>query len=40
VLRRVTALPADQGPIFVEIIEVAEGGFGVNGTVFVPRTSK
>jgi phenylpyruvate tautomerase PptA (4-oxalocrotonate tautomerase family) len=40
VLRRVAAMPADQGPIFVEIIEVAEGGFGVNGRVFVPRTNK
>ena len=39
VLRRVTAMPADQGPIFVEIIETAEGGFGVNGRVFVPRAS-
>src|SRR5262247_2424755 len=40
VLRRVAAMPAGQGPIFVEIIEVAEGGFGVNGNVFVPRASK
>src|SRR5262245_49109488 len=40
VLRRVTALPPDQGPIFVEIIETTEGGFGVNGKVFVPRASK
>ena len=40
VLRRVGAMTADQGPIFVEIIEVAEGGFGVNGRVFVPRTNK
>ena len=36
VVRRVTALPPDRGPIFVEIIETAEGGFGVNGKVFVP----
>ena len=40
VLRRVTALPAEQGPMFVEIIETSEGGFGVNGKVFVPRASK
>jgi phenylpyruvate tautomerase PptA (4-oxalocrotonate tautomerase family) len=32
VLRRVTP---SQGPLFVEIIETAEGGFGVNGNVFV-----
>ena len=36
VLRRVTALPADRGPIFVAIIETAESGFGVNGKVFAP----
>jgi len=40
VLRRVAAMPADQGPLFVEIIEVAEGGFGVNGNVFVPRAAR
>ena len=40
VLRRVTALPADQGPMFVEIIETSEGGFGVNGKVFVPRATR
>jgi phenylpyruvate tautomerase PptA (4-oxalocrotonate tautomerase family) len=34
VLRRVTALPVEQGPMFVEIIETSEGGFGVNGRVF------
>jgi 4-oxalocrotonate tautomerase len=40
VLRRVTGLSADQGPMFVEIIETSEGGFGVNGRVFAPRPSK
>ena len=30
----VTGLPAEQGPMFVEIIETSEGGFGVNGKVF------
>jgi len=40
VLRRVTALPPDGGPIFVEIIETAESGFGVNGKVFTPRAAK
>jgi hypothetical protein len=35
VLRRVTA--PSQGPLFVEIMETAEGAFGVNGNVFVPR---
>ena len=40
VLRRVTALPSEAGPLFVEIIETAEGGFGVNGKVFVPRANK
>ena len=40
VLRRVTGLPPEQGPIFVEIIETSESGFGVNGKVFTPRAAK
>jgi hypothetical protein len=33
--------PADPSRrLFVQIIETAEGGFGVNGKVFVPRTSR
>ncbi len=38
VLRRVIApSPNQSGPLFVEIIETGEGGFGVNGKVFVPK---
>ena len=38
VLRRAIGTSASPpGPLFVEIIETAEGGFGVNGTVFVPK---
>ena len=29
--------PSPSRRLFVEIIETAEGGFGVNGQVFVPR---
>ena len=34
-----TKQPADPGKrLFVQIFETAEGGFGVNGQVFVPRS--
>jgi phenylpyruvate tautomerase PptA (4-oxalocrotonate tautomerase family) len=38
VVWRATKLPADPSrKSFVQILETAEGGFGVNGQVFVPR---
>lgn len=38
VVLKATKLPSDSpGKAFVQILETTEGGFGVNGQVFVPR---
>jgi phenylpyruvate tautomerase PptA (4-oxalocrotonate tautomerase family) len=38
VVLKATKLPSDSpGKSFVQILETTEGGFGVNGQVFVPR---
>lgn len=42
VLVKVANLPTGTGasPIFVQIFETAEDGFGVNGAIFVPRAKR
>jgi len=41
VIAKATGLPLDSSHrMFVQLFETAEDGFGVNGTVFVPRNKR